>query len=88
MLSLLANTLVTLLGIYVLLGILFAVPFILRGVNRIDPLAGKSTVGFRLLVFPGSVALWPLLAKRWLWNAPPPQERNPHRDRAHSEASA
>jgi hypothetical protein len=77
-----ANALVLALGVYVGLGALFAVPFVLRGVNRIDPVARGGTWGFRLVVLPGVVALWPLLAQRWALGSPPPVERNAHRDAA------
>jgi hypothetical protein len=61
-----ANLLSVFLGVYVAAGLVFAVPFVLRGVNRVDPVAGESTWGFRLIIVPGVVALWPLLASRLL----------------------
>jgi len=69
-------------AVYCAVGILLAIPFILRGVNRIDPLADQGTLGFRLLIFPASVALWPLLIRRWRRGNGPPEEHNPHRDLA------
>jgi len=60
-----ANVAPIILGLYLLVGLLFAVPFVLRGVNRIDPVARKGTWGFRLIILPGVVALWPLLLNRW-----------------------
>jgi len=71
-----------LLGAYLLAGLAFAPPFVIRGVGRIDPAARGASWGFRLIVVPGVVALWPLLARRWLAGAPPPHERNAHRDAA------
>ncbi len=82
-----ATVIVTALGLYLLLGVLFALPFVARGVGRIDPLAREGSVGFRILIFPGTVALWPLLVRRWLRGESPPQEHNPHRDRAREKAS-
>src|SRR5919108_572568 len=39
-----------------------------------------SSLGFRILIFPGSVAFWPLLLRRWTGRkSEPPEERNPHR---------
>ena len=68
------------LGGYALLGFLFAVPFAIRGVERIDTQAHNAPLGFRLIIFPGVVAFWPLLLRRWLGGKPePPVERNPHR---------
>jgi len=77
--STLANGLVALLGLYALAGVIFAFPFLLRGVSRIDPVASGSTWGFRVIVFPGVVALWPLLLRRWLAGAAPPEEKTAHR---------
>lgn len=83
-----ASLLVTMLGVYVVLGILFAIPFVLRGAGRIDPVAQDGTWGFRVMIFPGVVALWPLLAWRWARGAESPTEKNPHRTAAASRATA
>jgi len=67
------------LSLYVLLGVGFAVAFVCVGVKRIDSQAVGTGVGFRVLIFPGSVAFWPLLLRRWArGNSEPPLERNPH----------
>jgi len=50
------------LGIYGLIGAIFAAWFVTAGVGGISPGARGSGVGFRLLIFPGSAALWPVLA--------------------------
>lgn len=66
--------------LYLSLGTLFAIAFVLVGVKRIDPEATATSWGFRLLIFPASVAFWPLLLRRWLSGARvPPEEGNPHR---------
>jgi hypothetical protein len=61
----LATWLVRGIGIYLALGVLFAVPFVVRGVGRVDPAAIGAGWGFRLLILPGVAALWPVLARRW-----------------------
>ena len=67
-------------GAYLLIGTLFAVPFLLRGVHKIDPAALEGSTGFRVLIFPGTVALWPLLLRRWLsGSGSPPEELGAHR---------
>lgn len=53
------------LEIYVLIGLAFAPSFLWRGAARLDPAAAGSPLGFRLIILPGAVALWPLLAWRW-----------------------
>lgn len=47
-------------------GIPFAIWFVLVGAGRLDPAARQGSVGFRLLLVPGSVLLWPLLLWRTL----------------------
>jgi len=70
----------TVVGIYLLCGVVFAVPFALVGVGKIDPHAAHGTWGFRLLIIPGTILLWPLLARRWSQGVhEPPEERNAHR---------
>ncbi|HKM68178.1 MAG TPA: hypothetical protein VJX70_13500 [Candidatus Acidoferrum sp.] len=65
---------------YALLGGLFGVFFVVRGVQKVDQQAQGTGIGFRLLIFPGAAAFWPLLLKRWIGGTgEPPEERNPHR---------
>ncbi|HBY62213.1 MAG TPA: hypothetical protein DEH78_20525 [Solibacterales bacterium] len=51
---------------YAIAGVLFGVAFVARGAEKIDPAARGASLGFRLLILPGSAALWPLLLVRWL----------------------
>ena len=68
-----AHVLVYGLEAYAALGLLFAAPFVAIGVQRIDPNAKGATFGFRLLILPGSIALWPVLMARWI-RGPRPEE--------------
>ncbi|MEL6428551.1 MAG: hypothetical protein AAFZ87_15910 [Planctomycetota bacterium] len=72
-------------AIYVALGALFALAFVLRGVQRIDPDAAEGSWGFRVLILPGAALLWPYLALRWARGTPPPRERTPHKRAALAE---
>jgi len=54
-------------AIYVAVGVVIAVPFVTVGVGRIDPAAHGVRWTFRALVFPGVVALWPFILRRWLF---------------------
>jgi hypothetical protein len=51
---------------YILSGLAVGVPFVLTGVQRVDEAARGASLGFRLLILPGSVALWPLMAQKWI----------------------
>jgi hypothetical protein len=51
---------------YAALGLVFGLAFVALGVSRVDPVARGSGLGFRVIVLPGAVALWPVLLKRWL----------------------
>jgi len=83
-----ATVLVAGAGVYLAVGAVFAVAFVLRGAARIDPAARGASWGFRLAILPGAAALWPLLARRWARGTPPPEERNAHRDAARRGARA
>lgn len=63
-----ARLVLTVAGAYLLAGALFAIPFAWRGAGALEPVAREGTFGFRLLILPGAVTLWPLLAVRW-WRA-------------------
>ena len=49
---------------YLAAGVLFAIPFATRWVGRLDPAAKSGTWGFRVMIVPGAVLLWPVLAAR------------------------
>jgi hypothetical protein len=83
-----APWLVQALGAYAALGVLFAVAFLTRGIERVDPGAHGSGWGFRLVVLPGVVALWPLLLSRWMRGTQRPIESNAHRRAAAPESGA
>lgn len=71
---------------YLLVGILFAFAFVAKGAGKIDPVAKHGTWGFRVLIFPGVVAFWPLLLSRWVRGVThPPPECNAHRNAARKE---
>ena len=68
---------------YLALGFLFACYFVTRAVGRIDPSAKNGSWGFRAMVFPGSIALWPLLLLRVVTGQQsPPVEHTPHKQQA------
>jgi hypothetical protein len=52
--------------VYLAAGVVFSVAFLARGMRRIDPASAGGRWTFRAIVLPGVLALWPLLAARWL----------------------
>ena len=67
-----ATLIVRLFIVYFAAGLLFAVLFAVWWAGRLDPVARSGTPGFRLLIIPGAILLWPLLAVRLLRNRPEP----------------
>ena len=78
--SMIAAIFLILLGAYLAVGLVFAIPFVLFGVKKIDPHAAHGSWGFRLLIIPGTMAFWPLLLRRWAMGVhEPPVEKTAHR---------
>ncbi len=75
-----ANLLLRAMYLYIGVGTLVAPVIIVAGLTRVDSEARGSGLGFRLIIFPGTVALWPLLLKRYIRGAgEPPLQKDPHR---------
>ena len=73
---------------YATAGLGFAMLFLPRAVARVDTRVADAPKTLRLLILPGVVAFWPLLAWRWITSAGEPIERNPHRAKARQSVSA
>lgn len=54
------------LGLYAGAGLLFALPFVVWGLPRIDTATRGTSFAFRLVILPGTAALWPVLLRLWL----------------------
>lgn len=52
--------------LYLLAGAVFAALFVWRGAAALDEAAKGISWKTRALLFPGSVALWPVLLRKWL----------------------
>jgi len=53
-------------AVYLALGFLFMIPFVIKGVDRIDENAHGSSIGFRIIIIPGVIVFWIVLLKKWL----------------------
>jgi hypothetical protein len=86
---LVAKALVALVAAYLLAGAAFAAGCHAGGLRRIDADATQGSLGFRLVVTPGLVLLWPLLLPRcWRGAGAPPAPRDAHRDAARGRRGA
>jgi hypothetical protein len=54
--------------LYLAVGLMIAVAFVVSGVTRVQPAA--VSVGARILILPGAVALWPIVLSRWRKSRP------------------
>ena len=54
------------LTLYAATGIATAAAFLVFGVTRVLPEPAQVTLGARIVLFPGAVALWPYVLIRWL----------------------
>lgn len=55
------SILLSLVAVYLVMGLVFSLYFSFSGVKKIDGLAKNSSFGFKLIIIPGSILLWPLL---------------------------
>jgi hypothetical protein len=54
------------LAVYLAIGFFFAIPFVIKGADKIDEGAHGSSIGFRIIIIPGTMVFWPLLFKKWI----------------------
>lgn len=59
-----AQIIVAVVTAYLFMGFVFALFFVTVGAGRVDSAARGAPWGFRVLIFPGAAALWPLLMHR------------------------
>jgi hypothetical protein len=56
--------------LYTAAGIVIASSFLAFGVTRVLPAPAAVTLGARIMLFPGAVALWPYVLVRWVKSSP------------------
>lgn len=64
--SIAAQVLLWVIAGYLAAGIVFGAAFVLRGAAAIDHAAHGSGIGFKIVILPASVALWPVLLMKWM----------------------
>ena len=52
--------------IYLGLGVLFVIPFLIKGISKVDEGVHGGTTGFKIIIIPGVIVFWPVLLKKWL----------------------
>lgn len=55
---------VYLIYVYLIIGLPVAVWFCFFGAGRIDPGAAHSGIGFKLIILPAALLLWPLVIRK------------------------
>ena len=53
-------------GLYFMLGAVFSVAFLLRGIGKVDEAGSGASVWFKLLIFPGLCVFWFVFLVRWI----------------------
>ena len=56
----------TVIMIYLICGLIFAFAFVIKGADKIDESAQDATIGFKIIIIPGTMVFWPLLLNKWL----------------------
>jgi hypothetical protein len=51
-------------ALYAACGVVLALAFVVVGISRVQP--APVSLGARVLILPGAVALWPYVLMRWL----------------------
>ncbi|MFK7946562.1 MAG: hypothetical protein AB8G11_03145 [Saprospiraceae bacterium] len=57
---------VNIIGIYLVLGFLFSLVFIWKGLHKVDEGVNGSSFFFKVLIFPGMIVFWVLFLKKWI----------------------
>jgi hypothetical protein len=65
----LVEILFLIIAIYLLLGFVFGLAFMAKGITKIDEAAKGSSISFRIIIFPGMMVFWPVLLRKWIKDA-------------------
>lgn len=56
----------SIIAVYLALGFVFMIPFIIKGINKIDEGAHGSSIGFYIIIIPGVIVFWVVLLEKWI----------------------
>ena len=56
----------TIVVVYLALGVLFLIPFLIKGISKVDEGAHGSTIGFKIIIIPGVIVFWLVLLRKWM----------------------
>jgi hypothetical protein len=51
---------------YMGMGLVFGLVFVVRGIGVVDPAAEHASWACRVLILPGTAALWPVMLQKWV----------------------
>lgn len=60
------STVLTIVEIYLALGVLFSIAFLWKGIAKVDDGAKETGVVFKMLLFPGLIGFWVYFLRKWL----------------------
>jgi flagellar basal body-associated protein FliL len=60
------NIILVIATVYLLCGVVFTAVFLFRGLQKMDEGTHGATVGFKIIIIPGCIVLWPVLLRKWL----------------------
>jgi hypothetical protein len=53
-------------AVYLAGGVLFTGIFLFRGLHKVDQATKGATIGFKIIIIPGCIVLWPVLLGKWM----------------------
>jgi hypothetical protein len=61
-----AEIILIIVALYLLLGVVFVIPFLTKGLTKVDEGAHGGTIGFKIIIIPGVIVFWPVLLNKWM----------------------
>lgn len=62
----LLTILLLIIAFYLLMGVIFVIPFLKKGITIVDEGARHATTGFKIIIIPGVITFWPVLLNKWI----------------------